>query len=138
MPDMGGHALGWTVLVVDDHEGFRSAARALLESEGFVVLAEAGDGAAALAAAARLGPDLVLLDVGLPDLDGFEVARQLAAGTAPTPAVVLVSARGGTSYRNRLADSPALGFLAKSDLTGPALLSLMTGSFGGGRVGAGA
>jgi DNA-binding NarL/FixJ family response regulator len=137
MPDMDGRATSWTVLVVDDHDEFRSAARALLESDFFVVVGEAADGTAALAAAARLAPDVVLLDVQLPDIDGFEVARQLAARGLPSPAVVLVSTRGGSSYRRRLAESPALGFLSKADLTGPALMALLVGQVGPGRVGEG-
>ena len=73
-----------TVLIVDDHEGFRQSARALLEAEGFAVVGDAADGAAAVAEVARLRPDVVLLDVQLPDLDGFAVAGRLAA--APRPA----------------------------------------------------
>jgi signal transduction histidine kinase len=71
-----------TVLIVDDHDGFRESARALLEAEGFAVVGGAADGAAALAAAQRLRPEVVLLDIQLPDLDGFAVARQLAAANA--------------------------------------------------------
>ena len=67
-----------TILIVDDHAGFRHQARALLEADGFVVIGEADDGATGLAAARTLRPDLVLLDIGLPDIEGFEVARELA------------------------------------------------------------
>jgi DNA-binding NarL/FixJ family response regulator len=111
------------VLIVDDHAGFRRAARALLETAGFSVVGEAADGATALTEAARLRPGLVLLDIQLPDLDGFEVAARLADGTEP-PAVVLTSSRAASSYRQRLASSPALGFIAKSELTGQALAEL--------------
>ena len=127
-------ASGRTVLVVDDHDGFRAAARALLESEGFQVVGEAAAGAAAIAEATRLAPHVILLDVGLPDIDGFEVARQLAAGSAPTPTVVLVSARGRASYARRLARTPALRFLSKSELTGPALTSMLGSGAGPGRT----
>jgi DNA-binding NarL/FixJ family response regulator len=113
-----------TVLIVDDHPGFRSAARALLEADGFEVVGEAADGASALAAAERLRPGLVLLDIQLPDLDGFAVAERLASWQ-PAPAVVLVSSRTASSYRRRLADSPALGFVAKSELSGAALSALL-------------
>ena len=68
-----------TVLIVDDHAGFRHAARALLEAEGFDVVGESATGGEGLADADRLRPDLVLLDVGLPDVDGMEVADQLDA-----------------------------------------------------------
>ena len=70
--------MAWTVLIVDDHAGFRGFARRLLEAGGFVVVGEVGDGVSALAAVERLRPELVLLDVMLPDTDGFTVAEQLA------------------------------------------------------------
>ena len=98
-------------------------ARALLEADGFDVVGEAGDGETALIEAARLRPGLVLLDVQLPDLDGFEVAARLADGAEP-PAVVLTSSRAASSYRQRLASSSVLGFIAKSELSGQALAAL--------------
>jgi DNA-binding NarL/FixJ family response regulator len=113
-----------TVLIVDDHPGFRSAARALLEADGFEVVGEAADGASGLTAAERLRPGLVLLDIRLPDLDGFEVARRLSQAGDP-PAIVLVSSRDRSAYRRRLADSPARGFVAKSDLSGAAIAALV-------------
>jgi DNA-binding NarL/FixJ family response regulator len=113
-----------TVLIVDDHPGFRSAARALLEADGFDVVGEAADGESGLAAAERLRPGLVLLDIQLPDLDGFAVAERLASSQSP-PAVVLVSSRDSSAYRRRLADSPARGFIAKSDLSGAAIAALV-------------
>ena len=96
------------VLIVDDHAGFRRMVRALLESGGFSVIGETADGQTALAEAARLQPALVLLDIQLPDLDGFEVATRLASSAGP-PAVVLTSSRSASSYRRRLAGRPALG-----------------------------
>jgi CheY-like chemotaxis protein len=111
------------VLVVDDHEGFRTVARALLERDGLLIVAEAADGVTALAAAARTVPDLVLLDVHLPDLDGFEVSKQLAALPNP-PTVVLTSSRPITDLRRRIAESPAAGFVPKDRLSGTALLEL--------------
>ena len=83
----------WTVLIVDDHQGFRAGARALLEADGFDVLGEAADGESAVEQARRLRPQVVLLDVQLPGIDGFAVAERLAAEPA-APAVVLVSSRG--------------------------------------------
>jgi DNA-binding NarL/FixJ family response regulator len=109
-----------TVLIVDDHAGFRSFARAVLEAEGFDVVGEAEDGASALAAMVRLRPDVVLLDIQLPDIDGFEVAERLARAV-DAPAVVLVSTRDISSYRRRLAASPVRGFISKSELSGSAL-----------------
>ena len=113
--------MGRSVLVVDDHAGFRAAARALLEAEGYRVVGEATDGADALAAACELRPDVVLLDVQLPDIDGFEVAERLSEDAA----VVLVSSRSASSYRRRLAGTRALGFIAKADLSGETLAAVL-------------
>jgi CheY-like chemotaxis protein len=112
-----------TVLIVDDHADFRAFARALLESGGFEVVGEAADGASALSAVRALKPALVLLDVQLPDIDGFAVCEQLAGDETP-PAVVLTSSRGASSYRRRLGGSSARGFIAKAELTAPALATL--------------
>jgi len=111
-----------SVLIVDDHAAFRAAARELLEAEGFRVVGEAADGAAALAAVAELEPDVVLLDVQLPDLNGFDVAEQLEAGA---PAVVFVSSRSISSFRWRLAGNPAWVFIAKSELSGETLAAAL-------------
>ena len=113
-----------TLLIVDDHAGFRSFARALMEAEGLDVVGEAEDGPSALAEAGRLDPDVVLLDVMLPGLDGFEVCDRLAA-LAARPAVVLTSSRDATSYADRLRRSSARGFVAKHALSASALLSLL-------------
>ena len=113
-----------TVLIVDDHATFRALARRMLEAHGYEVVGEAHDGASAVATSSRLAPSVVLLDVQLPDGDGFAVAEALAAGKDP-PAVVLISSRDASAYRRRLADSPARGFLAKSDLTGSAFAALV-------------
>jgi DNA-binding NarL/FixJ family response regulator len=113
-----------TVLIVDDHAGFRLLARRLLSAGGFEVVGEAADGASALASARRLRPGIVLLDVQLPDVDGFEVARRLAeAGLGAS--TVLISTRDAHAYRRRLSDSPALGFIPKSELSGQALAELV-------------
>jgi DNA-binding NarL/FixJ family response regulator len=113
-----------TVLIVDDHAPFRALARALLQLEGFEVVGEAADARSALDAVARLRPSVVVLDVQLPDLDGFEVARRLAQA-GDSPAIVLVSSRDSSSYRRRLADSPARGFIPKGDLSGAAVAALV-------------
>jgi DNA-binding NarL/FixJ family response regulator len=113
-----------TVLIVDDHAPFRALARALLQLEGFEVVGEAADALSALDAVRRLRPSVVVLDVQLPDLDGFEVARRLAQAGHP-PAIVLVSSRDHSAYRRRLAESPARGFIAKSDLSGAAVAALV-------------
>src|SRR5262245_61508539 len=113
-----------TVLIVDDHAGFRSMARALLESGGFEVVGEAADGASALALASELQPELVLLDVQLPDIDGFAVTEELARGNA-RPVVVLTSGRSRLSFQARLADSRARAFIPKAELTPAALIALL-------------
>lgn len=113
------------MVIVDDHAGFRSWARALLEAEGFDVVGEAADGMSALAAVGLLRPLIVLLDVQLPDIDGFEVAERLA-GAGDPPAVVLVSTRGAYAYRRRLARSPVRGFISKGELSGHALSVLVS------------
>jgi DNA-binding NarL/FixJ family response regulator len=113
-----------TVLIVDDHEGFRERARALLESEGFEVVAEAADGAGALACAVETGPDVVVLDVQLPDLDGFEVTRRLREGD-PAPAIVLVSSRDASDYGDQIASCGCCGFVPKGELSGDALRAVL-------------
>ena len=112
------------VLVVDDHSGFRSCAKELLKAEGFEVVGEAEDGASALARAAELMPDWVLLDVQLPDLDGFEVAERLLAMN-PGLAIVLVSSRDRSSYGPHVERSGARGFITKSDLSGESIEELL-------------
>ena len=128
MPDALGpcdhQPMAVTVLIVDDHAPFRALARALLQLEGFEVVGEAGDALSALNAVRRLQPSVVLVDIQLPDLDGFEVARRLAQAGDP-PAIVLVSSRDRSAYSRRLAESPARGFIAKSDLSGAAVAALV-------------
>ncbi|MFF4353048.1 response regulator transcription factor [Streptomyces sp. NPDC001530] len=109
---------------MDDHAGFRTFARALLEAEGFDVVGEAADGASAVFAAERLDPEIVLLDIVLPDLDGFEVCARLTERGRERPAVVLTSSRDATSYADRLNRSAARGFIPKDRLSGTALLAL--------------
>jgi DNA-binding NarL/FixJ family response regulator len=113
-----------TVLIVDDHASFRLQARAVLEAKGHVVIGEAATGLAAIEMAAALRPHVVLLDVGLPDIDGFEVARRLAAAS-PCPIVVLTSSREAAAYGPLIAASPAAGFIVKDELSGPALARLV-------------
>jgi DNA-binding NarL/FixJ family response regulator len=120
--DNGGVAT--TVLIVDDHPSFRASARMLLESEGWEVVGDAEDGERALAAAAQLHPDVVLLDVQLPDLDGFAVSRRLT-GSPSAPVVVMTSSRDAADYGTLASDNGARGFIPKSELSGAAMEALL-------------
>ncbi len=113
-----------TLLIVDDHEDFRRSARALLEMEGFTVVGVAGDGPSAIAAVEALRPDIVLLDVQLPGMDGFEVVRELRAREEPTR-VVLISSRDRSAYTAQLTHAPVSGFLGKGELSGAAIHALV-------------
>jgi DNA-binding NarL/FixJ family response regulator len=113
-----------TILIVDDDPRFRAQARDLLEADGFVVIGEAVDGASGLKAAQALQPDFVLLDIGLPDIEGFEVATTLAV-SGPPPWVVLTSSRDARAYGRRLTNGHALGFIPKEQLSGAAIRAMV-------------
>jgi DNA-binding NarL/FixJ family response regulator len=113
-----------TVLIVDDHSAFRTSARTLLEDEGYEVVGEAEDGRSGLELARALEPDLVLLDIALPDVSGLEVAERLLKARCR---VVLVSSRRPSDLGPRLRKSSALGFISKDDLSGEALEGLLKG-----------
>lgn len=102
---------------MDDHSAFRLAATRLLLAEGFEVVGSAADGSSALTMTAHLRPDLLLLDIQLPDISGFEVARRLAASDGST-AVVLVSTRESCDYGDEVEAAPVKGFIAKAELSG--------------------
>jgi len=112
------------VLIVDDHPGFRARARALLESEGFEVIGEAGDGATGVRRAAELGPDVILLDVQLPDMDGFAVATRVTANGGGVQ-VVLTSSRDGSDFGALVGSCGARGFIAKAELSGARVAALL-------------
>ena len=114
-----------TVLVVDDHNGFRARARLLLEAEGYEVIGEAADGQTAVAEARRLRPDVVLLDVQLPDLDGFDVAARITEDR-DAPAVVLTSSRDWSDSAELIVRSGARGFVPKDQLSGAAVKELLS------------
>jgi DNA-binding NarL/FixJ family response regulator len=114
-----------TVLIVDDHPTFRASARALLEAEGFEVVGEAEDATGAVDAATRLRPDVVLLDVQLPGLDGFAAAQLICAALGRCPKVVLVSSRDAADYGGKIEECGAAGFIPKAELCGPALADLL-------------
>jgi DNA-binding NarL/FixJ family response regulator len=112
------------VLIVDDHPEFRALARTVLERGGFQVVGEVGDGQSAAAAVAEKRPDVVLLDVQLPDVNGFDVAEALSTCEGG-PIVVMTSSRDAADFGSRLAQSRARGFIPKSKLTGAALAELV-------------
>lgn len=116
--------MGRTVLIVDDHAGFRASARELLESEGFEVVGEAGDAASAVDAASRLRPDIVLLDIQLPDVDGVQASREIEALEGHSE-IVLISSRDVSYLAGALAECPACGFIPKSQLSGAELRKLI-------------
>lgn len=111
-------------VIVDDHSGFRTQARRLLEQIGYRVVGEAGTGSEALATVRQLKPDVVLLDIQLPDIDGFAVSSELTA-VPPSPTILLVSTREGMDYGSRLTSCGAAGFIAKADLSADSLLSVL-------------
>jgi DNA-binding NarL/FixJ family response regulator len=114
-----------TVLIVDDHPSFRSSARAILEADGFEVVGEAQDGESAVDETRRLHPDVVLLDVQLPDRSGFDVCSVLLGLNGERPEVVLVSSRDASDYGGLIAASGARGFVPKAELSGDAVSTLL-------------
>lgn len=111
-------------LIVDDHLPFRQVASRLLQEIGRELVWEAGTGKEALSESRRLRPDLVLLDIQLPDHDGLAVAMALSSGPEP-PAVLLVSSRDATDYRPRLYGCGAIGFITKANLSADSLKALL-------------
>ncbi len=112
-------------MIVDDHPSFRAMARLALEADGLVVVGTAADGASGVAEVLRLAPDIVLLDVGLPDIDGFEVASRLREAASPA-AIVLASSRDKSDFGTLVAESGARGLIEKSLLSGEAVRALVT------------
>jgi DNA-binding NarL/FixJ family response regulator len=113
-----------TILIVDDDPRFRMQASDVLGADGFVVVGEAVDGASGLEAARALQPDFVLLDIGLPDIEGFAVAHALSIN-GPPPFVVLTSSRDARAYGRRLASGQFLGFIPKEQISGAAIRALV-------------
>jgi len=113
-----------TVLIVDDHPSFRAIAQVVLESDGFAVVGTASDGESGLAATLELAPDVLLLDVELPDIDGFAVAARLREAGSET-AIVLASSREGSDFGSLVAESGARGFVTKAELSGDVIRALV-------------
>ncbi len=115
------------VLIVDDHPGFRAQARVLLAAAGYEVVGEAADGESAVRVARDLSPDVVLLDVQLPDITGFDVVQLVGGGTDP-PAIILISSRDASDYGRRIERSGARGFISKADLSAHTLAAVLEGT----------
>jgi DNA-binding NarL/FixJ family response regulator len=112
------------VLIVDDNARFRERARQRLEADGYEVVAEAADAASALEAARRHRPNVVLLDIGLPDMSGLTLAERLTRGSDP-PAVVLTSTHDAADFGDRVTSCGARGFVPKAGLSGDAISALL-------------
>lgn len=117
--------MAYRILIVDDHPSFRATARTLLAADGFEVVGEAEDGRSALEAISRLAPDLVLLDVQLPDMDGFAIASELEKGNRTPPKVVLTSSRDASDFGPLVGLCGASAFVPKAELTGAALRAVL-------------
>ena len=115
-----------SVLIVDDHPGFRAQARVMLAAAGYDVVGEAADGESGVRVARELSPDVVLLDVQLPDITGFDVLR-LVHGEPDPPAVVLISSRDASDYGRRVERSGARGFIPKAELSARTLAAVLEG-----------
>lgn len=113
-----------SIAIIDDNSGFRASARRVLEDQGYVVAAEAADGSSGVDAVKSSEVEIAIVDIQLPDFDGFEVARRICAGESP-PAVVLVSSRDRADFGSLVDRSPARGFIAKSDLSGASLQAVV-------------
>jgi DNA-binding NarL/FixJ family response regulator len=122
-----------SVLIVDDHPGFRARARALLVAAGYRIVGEAADGESGVRVARDLSPDVVLLDVQLPDITGFEVVARVQGQPGP-PAIVLISSRDAADYGSRIRRCGALGFISKAELSARALESMLAARRTGGRA----
>lgn len=117
--------VGLSVLIVDDHPSFRASARAMLVEAGFEIVGEVADGRTALATIDAVEPDIVLLDVQLPDMSGFDVCAELEQRDGAHPEIVLVSSRDVSDYGELVERSCACGFVAKGELSADALAALL-------------
>ena len=122
MPDDG--PVSVALLIVDDNARFRERARRRLEADGFAVVAEAADGASALEAAQLHRPEVVLLDIGLPDMSGLTVAERLTSQPGG-PAVVLTSTHDAADFGDAIDRSGARGFVPKASFSTEAISALL-------------
>ena len=112
-------------LIVDDNASFLQAATTLLQRPGLTVAGVSSNGADALRLARELRPDVVLVDIVLGGESGFDVARELAAAGKSGPTVILVSTRAQSDFEDLIEETPAAGFVAKSDLSADAIRRLV-------------
>jgi DNA-binding NarL/FixJ family response regulator len=117
--------MGRTALIVDDHPSFRASARAMLEAEGFEVIGELEDGGSVVETVIALDPDVVLLDVQLPDMSGFDVCAELEDSEGRNVQVILVSSRDLSDYGELVETSCACGFVPKGELSGDLIAALL-------------
>jgi DNA-binding NarL/FixJ family response regulator len=115
-------------LIVDDNDGFREEMGALLEEQGLPVVGGAASGAEALQRIAEIRPDVVLVDIDLGGENGVELVRRIrqGPGSAGGPNVILISGHDGSEYADLIESSPALGFLAKTDLSAAAIRRMLS------------
>lgn len=116
-------------LIVDDNASFRDAAAKLLERQGLTVVGLASNAADALRGARELRPDAVLVDIFLGHESGFDLARELAGGGGAGPAVILISTHAEADFAALIEETPAAGFVPKSDLSAEAIERLIRSSF---------
>jgi DNA-binding NarL/FixJ family response regulator len=113
-------------LLVDDNAAFLEAASVVLRRDGVTIVGAASNIADALRQARALRPDVVLVDIGLGDESGFDLARLLARNDQTCrAAVIMISTRAETDYVELIAESPAAGFLAKSELSARAISRIL-------------
>jgi DNA-binding NarL/FixJ family response regulator len=126
-------------LLVDDNDAFLETARVLLEREGMQVTGVASNIAGALRQARALRPDVILVDIGLGEESGFELARLLAAdgqgGQRVRADMILISAQAETDYTDLIAESPAAGFLPKSELSAQRISQILNRQLRAGQPG---
>jgi DNA-binding NarL/FixJ family response regulator len=112
-------------LLVDDDDAFLEAVSVLLEREGMTVVGVASNSTEALQQARALRLDVILVDIGLGDESGFDLAwlltRDGQGGQRVRAEVVLISSYAESDYAELIAESPAAGFLAKSELSAQAI-----------------
>ena len=112
-------------LIVDDNASFLQAATTLLQRQGLTVAGVSSNGADALRLVLELRPDVVLVDIMLGGESGFDVARELDAAGESGPTVILVSTHAQTDFEDLIEETPAAGFVAKSDLSADAIRRLV-------------